>query len=232
MSLTDQIDRPTKKEYIDKKGPYLFRVINGYDSNVVEPDSKTRYFELVMRAEKPVRDHVETETDEQLKKRKNQIGRTTTGRIYVSAKTFSSAVGLLFGIAGYDEEFPEEFDEKARQKDESGEPDFNSSGEPLYDMQYAAENVPINVSQLEDRMFVGYLDYGQKGRYLQLQMFDSYAVEEEYQEVGPRDIFQGEDTWSPKQKKRKSKKNNSRSEAVDSSVLEEETFEPDDELPF
>jgi len=178
---------------------------------------------------------MEPETPEQLQDRKDQVGLRKDGRIYISPNTFSTALGLLFGIAGHEEGFPEEFDRAARQKDANGNPEMDSNGDPLYDLQYAADHVPFNVEQLEGRRFVAYFDYGSKGQYLQLQMFSSYAIEEEHQEIEPRDLFAGEDSWSYEVKKRQEKKNASRDDAVDDSILEDsgdEEFIPDDELPF
>lgn len=241
MSLTDQFTKRTEDVveeegsfagYIEKGGPYLVTVTDAYDSNVVYPDDDTRHIGLTVEVVKPILDKQIGETDKEFEDRMNEKGKISRVRMYLSDKTAKTVLGLLGGISG-SMSFSQSFDEKARQKDEKGNPVTNSEGKPVYDFEYVAEKAPINPENLIGRKFFAYFEYDEYKDRQDMNMFDSSAIsDEDKQEEPPVGLFDGEDTHSKEVKEKiEEGQGNDRDKLMDEDE-DEDSLDPNDELPF
>lgn len=215
MSLQDQISTRTEDvveqeakegggsyEKISLGGPYLAKVIDAWDSKVVFPEGDgTRFINVQARALKAIRNKRIGETEEELRERREEEGKIVSGRCYMSKKTVNNALGILGGIAG-DLEFSQTFDDQAKVR-KDGEVVLKD-GEPVYDLEYVANEIPINPGNLVGRKFIMMVEYDDyNDMYAINLLFQSVALDdEEVQEEPPVNLLEGEDEVSEKVKSR------------------------------
>ena len=249
MSLNSKV-APRTQEIVDSEdqgggsfdkislgGPYLVKVIDAWDSRVVFPESDgSRFINVQARALKAVRNKKIGETEEELKERRQEEGKVVSGRCYLSKKTVNNALGILGGIAG-EIEFSQSFDDKAKVR-KDGEV-VMKDGEPVYDLDYVAQEVPINPGNLVGRKFLAVVEYDDyNDMYTMNLLFQSAALDdEEVQDKDPVNLLEGEDTVSQQVKERINPEGSSNGSADRAELMDDDEEvvvedEEDDGLPF
>lgn len=256
MSLTSQFSTRTKEVVdqdnggrLEKEGLYLAEVIGGYDGAIVYPqdieNGKSRHIGVRIRVEAPVKG--ENEDEEVFADRQDQVGCVSTGRVYLSENTIDTAIGLFMGISG-EFDLDEEFDKKVQKKDSDGNVKRNSQGQPEYDYDYLAKNLPVDISALVGRKFVAAFELNERSGYVQLNQFASYALTEGEQEASSanfaNDVEGEEGSYSMQHKERVEKRSKgsggARASELDTSLLEDDSAgdgeavgtEVDDDFPY